>query len=66
MHKNIELIVPEQYSTVSTSIQKAPPLCSDWLQHRSHRSWLKKQQCSFFVERECSDFDFKIEPLASK
>jgi hypothetical protein len=40
--KTIALIIPEQYSTVTTSIQKLLPLCADWLQHRSHRSWLKQ------------------------
>jgi hypothetical protein len=46
--------MPEQYSTVTTSIQKHLPLCADWLQHRSHRSWLKKAAMFIFVERESS------------
>jgi hypothetical protein len=41
--------MPEQYSTVTTSIQKLLPLHADWLQHRSYRSWLKKGSNADFL-----------------
>jgi hypothetical protein len=40
--KTIALIVSEQYSTLTTSIQKLLPFDADWLQQRLHRLWLKK------------------------
>jgi hypothetical protein len=46
--------MPEQYSTVTTSIQKLLPLCADWLQHRSHRLCLKKAAMLIFVDVESS------------
>jgi hypothetical protein len=41
--------MPEQYLTVTTSIQKLLPLCGDWLQHRSHRLCLKKAAMLIFL-----------------
>jgi hypothetical protein len=57
---------------VTTSIQQYLPLHADWLQHRSHRSWLKKAtMCISFVQNESNtqanaDFHHSFSTLCFK